>query len=77
MSKYVIVLGGNDPTEDGCNYLSSVDKGGVHFSRVIDDAITFIDKDRCVFLARALVTFRSMDVYSVDEIITRSFEYVW
>lgn len=78
MSKYfVVVLGGNKPEDDVCNYLSRIDKNGVHFSRDVDDAIVFVDKDRCVYLARALVAFRSVDVYSVKENTIRSFEYVW
>lgn len=77
MCKYVIVLGGNKPREGSCNYLSSVDKDGLHFSRDIDDAITFTDKDRCVFCARGLMLFRALDVYLVKEKIARSFDYVW
>ena len=77
MDKYVIVLGGNNPREDSCNYLSSIDKDGLHFSRNIDEAITFIDKDRCVFLARGSMVYRTLDVYSVKEKITRTFEYIW
>lgn len=77
MEKYIVVLGGNTPDREGCNYLSSVDKDGLHFSHDIDDAITFTDKDRCVFLARALMVFHTVDVYFAKVESIRSFEYVW
>lgn len=78
MDKYVIVLGGNKPNEDSCNYLSSVDKDGLHFSQNIDDAIVFDDSEKCVFFARALTrSFRTVDVYLVEEKTVLSFDYVW
>ena len=78
MLKYVMVLGGNKPREDSCNYLSGIDKDGLLFSRDVDEAITLIDKDRCVYLGRTISrVFRPVDVYSVSEKISRSFEYVW
>lgn len=77
MLKYVMVLGGNKPKEDSCNYLTGIDKNGLQFSRDIDDAITFIDKERCVYLARGLSAFRPLDVYSVKVKTIRIFEYIW
>ena len=77
MDKYVIVLGGNLPNNGRCNFLSNVDKDGAHFSLNIDDAITFTDRDRCVFLARGLLELHTVDVYSVNEKTTLSFEYIW
>lgn len=78
MEKYVIVRNGCDPSAKGCNYLSSVDKDGLHFSGNIDDAIVLDDQEMCVFLARALTrVYRTVDVYSVSEKTVREFEYVW
>lgn len=80
MDKYIIVCNGSLPRakSESCIYLSSVDKDGLHFSQNIDDAIVLDGEDKCVFFARALTrAFRTVDVYSVKERITRSFEYVW
>lgn len=77
MLKYVMVLAGNKPKEDSCNYLTGIGKNGLQFSRDIDDAITFIDKERCVYLARRFVGIRPLDVYSVKVKTICSFEYVW
>ena len=77
MDKYIVVQGSNIPNTDGCNYLSSVDKNGLHFSGNIDDAIVVDDQERCVLLARALTrVYRTVDVYLVKETVL-SFEYVW
>lgn len=77
MSKYIVVLGGNNPGAERCNYVSGVDKNGPHFSYDIDEAITFNNSDRCVHFARALLDFRTVDVYSVTEETVHSFKYVW
>lgn len=77
MTKYVVVRGGDNPNWDCCNYVSSVDKDGLHFSRVVDDAITFIEAERSVHFARALLQFQTVDVYSIGEKTVRTFEFVW
>lgn len=77
MDKYIIVLGGNKPGTDGCNYLSSVDKAGPHFSLNIEDAITYDNSDRCLYLALGVKGFQTVDVYFVTEKVVRSFELVW
>lgn len=78
MSEYfVVVLTGDKPEDDVCNYLSSIDKNGAHFSHDVDDAIVFVDKERCIYLARAVKVYPSVDVYSVKENTIRSFEFVW
>lgn len=77
MAKYVVVRNGNMPLTDGCNYLSAVDKDGVHFSQDVDDAIVFNDRERCILFARGLMSFQTVDVYRLTEKVVRSFEYVW
>lgn len=78
MDKYVIVRNGCDPSSGGCNYLSSVDKDGLHFTGNIDDAIVVNDQERCVFLARALTRgYHTVDVYLVKEETVIHFDYVW
>lgn len=77
MEKYVVVRSRNLAGTDGCNYLSSVDKDGLHFTRNIDDAILFTDIYRCLLFARGLQYFQTVDVYSVTEEVVRTFEYVW
>lgn len=77
MTKYVVVRNGNLPLTDGCNYLKCVDKDGAHFTSELDDAIVINDRDRCIFLARGLMCFQTVDVYSIEEKTIRSYEYVW
>lgn len=77
MTKYVLVRGGDNPNRGCCNYVSSVDKDGLHFSHVVDDAITFMEAERSEHFARALLQFQTVDVYSIEEKTVRTFEYVW
>ena len=78
MDRFIMVVGGDRPHCDGCRYISSVDKDGLHLSCDLDDAIVIDDTEKCVFLARALTRlFRTVDVYSVKEETTRAFGYVW
>ena len=78
MDTYVIVQHGNRPIDECCNYLSSIDKDGLHFSQDIGDAIVIDDSEECVFLARALTrVFCTVDVYSVMVKTVRTCEYIW
>ena len=79
MGKYVIVPNGFVPSAGrSCDFLSSIDKDGLHFSQDLDDAIVIDDFEKCVFLARALTrVFCTVDVYSVKEKTVRTFGYIW
>lgn len=77
MEKYIVVKGRANPNTDGCNYLSSVDKNGLHFSEDVDDAIVFTDFDRCHMFARGLLAFNTVDVYRLTEEVVRSLEFMW
>lgn len=74
---YIIVRGGNNPSRESCDYLASVDKDGTHFSSDIDNAIIFTDMDRCMFLARGLLAFCTVDVYSVKTETVYTFQHLW
>lgn len=79
MGKYVIVPNGFVPSAGrSCDFLSSIDKDGLHFSQDLDDAIVIDDSEKCVFLARGLTrAFLTVDVYSVKEVTVRTFDYIW
>lgn len=78
MGKYIMVHEGDRPNRDGCRYVSSVDKDGVHFSFALDDAIVVDDSEKCVFFARAITrAFNIVDVYSVQEVTVCIFDYIW
>lgn len=78
MGKYIMVIGGDQPNLNGCRYLSSIDKDGLHFSQDLDDAIVIYDSEKCVFLARALTrVFHTVDVYSVKEETFHIFGHIW
>ena len=77
MEKYIMVLGGDRPNTDGCKYISSVNKDGLHFSHYLEDAIVVDDSDQGVILGCALTrAFCTVDVYSVKEETVLSFKYV-
>lgn len=77
MTKYVVVHGGYNPNSDVCKYVSSVGKDGLQYTYDLDDAITFIEREKCVFFARGLLAFQTVDVYSIDERTVRTFGFEW
>ena len=78
MCKYVMVCQYDQPNMNGCRYVSSIDKDGLHFTQDLDDAIVIDDSEKCVFLARALTrAFRTVDVYSVKEETFHIFGHIW
>lgn len=77
MDKYIVVQGSNIPNTDGCNYLSSVDKNGLHFSHDVDDAIVFTDSKSSILFARGITAFHRVDVYRLTEEVVSHFEFIW